>query len=223
MAFLSNWAWRVSGYLSSTESEPRISGAPGLLSVTRSTRSIVIWPISPIFFEKRLCPRKSFQRENFSKSIFSFWNTFWTILNWFRPKKFFRKIFEKFSIFWSPIFRKKRLCLSCLPGENRWNWLFHYPGRWYAGWWKPWDFTFCDFLWGTDPEEARFAPQSRFFSFTAQQGLVTLVLVSHRSKAGRLKQGGRLMLQLMQLNVKVGRKTKERWVGALMELAGFWW
>ena len=40
------------------------------------------------------------------------------------------------------------------------------------------------FLWGTDPKGARFAPQSRSFSFTAQQGLVTLVLVSHRSKAG---------------------------------------
>ena len=40
--------------------------------------------------------------KKFSKSIFSFLNTFWTNLNRFRPKKIF---FEKFSIFWSPIFR----------------------------------------------------------------------------------------------------------------------
>ena len=31
---------RVSGYVSNTESEPRISGAPGLLSVTHSIRLI---------------------------------------------------------------------------------------------------------------------------------------------------------------------------------------
>ena len=41
------------------------------------------------------------------------------------------------------------------------------------------NYPFMDFLWGTDPEEARFYPLSRFYSFTTQPGPVTLVLVSH--------------------------------------------
>ena len=41
-----------------------------------------------------------------------------------------------------------------------------------------------DYLWGTDPKRARFNALSRSFSFTTQPGLVTLVLVLYRGKAG---------------------------------------
>ena len=50
------------------------------------------------------------------------------------------------------------------------------------------NYPFIDFLWGTDPERPRFNPQSRSFSFTTQPGPMSLVLVSHRSKAGSADQ-----------------------------------
>ena len=59
------------------------------------------------FFEKNgYITENKFQREKFSKIDIIAINTFWTILNRFRPKKFFRKIFD----FLVSNFSKKRLC-----------------------------------------------------------------------------------------------------------------
>ena len=58
----------------------------------------------PIFLKKVAIP--SHDGEKFSKSRFLFWNTFWTILNRFRPKKIFDQKF--LSVIFStsePIFR----------------------------------------------------------------------------------------------------------------------
>ena len=55
--------------------------------------------------KKWLCPQRKFIMENFSKSKLLILNTFWTILNRFRTKMFFVKIFVwHFSKYMNPIF-----------------------------------------------------------------------------------------------------------------------
>ena len=61
-----------------------------MLLTTFDTR--IFWPLSPIFRNKGYVPEKKFfNGKKFSKSIFSFQNTFWNILNRFRPKKISKK------------------------------------------------------------------------------------------------------------------------------------
>ena len=85
------------------------------------------------FFEKMAkSQKKIFNGKKFSKSILSFWNTFWTILNRFRPKKFFRKFFD----FLVTNFSKKRLCprKKNSTGKNFQNRNFHFKIRFEPFW-----------------------------------------------------------------------------------------
>ena len=74
------------------------------------------------------------------------------------------------------------------------------------------------YLWGTDPERPRFNPQSRSFSFTTHQGLMAVVLGSHRGKAGSAVQLGWPEVDLMTQPLKAGLLMKGSWRRAMQLL-----